>query len=248
MIAYQLYSSREHGPLADTLSMLAGAGYRAVEGHGPLYDDPAATRDALDAAGLAMRSGHVSVDALEDPAAVLALARTLGLTHVFAPHLAPDRRPADAEGWRAFARRLDETGRPLRDAGLVFGWHNHDFEFAALPDGSRPIEHLMDGTDLALEMDVAWIVRAGEGPLPWIERYGARAATVHVKDIAPPGERAEEDGWADPGHGVMDWPAIAAALRPHGPALWIAEHDRPCDDARFARTAIATMRDLGLER
>ena len=247
MKSYQLYSSRGHAPLPDTLRMVAGAGFAAVEGYGPLLADPGETRAALDAAGLAMPSAHVAADDLSDAARVLASARTLGLTHVFAPFLPPDRRPGDAAGWRAFAATLDRAAGPLRDAGLTLGWHNHDFEFRALPDGTLPIEHILDGTHLALEMDVAWIVRAGADPLAWIDRYGARVAAVHVKDVAPPGETSREDGWADPGHGVMDWDAIAAALRPHAPALWIAEHDAPSDDARFARAASATMDRLGMD-
>lgn len=48
----------------------------------------------------------------------------------------PDQRPADAAGWFAFGKRLQQAGKPFADAGLTFGWHNHDFEFKALADGS----------------------------------------------------------------------------------------------------------------
>ena len=51
-------------------------------------------------------------------------------------------------------------------------------------------------------------MRGGADPLDWIDRYGARIVAVHVKDIAPAGECADEDGWADVGHGTIDWPAI----------------------------------------
>ena len=37
MISYQLYSSRNFPPLADTLRMLRTAGYEAVEGFGGIY-------------------------------------------------------------------------------------------------------------------------------------------------------------------------------------------------------------------
>ena len=39
--SYQLYSSRNFPPLADTLTMLADLGYAEVEGYGALYADPA---------------------------------------------------------------------------------------------------------------------------------------------------------------------------------------------------------------
>ena len=245
MLTYQLYSSRAHGSLAETLALVATHGFAGVEGYGPLLDDPAATRDALDAAGLAMPSAHVPHERLADPAWVIATSRTLGLTHVFAPFLAPDDRPADAEGWRAFGAGLDRAAAPLRDAGLTVGWHNHAFELEPLADGGTPLDHMLDGTALALELDVAWVARAGADPSEAIARHGDRIAAVHVKDLAPEGTTAE-DGWADPGHGTMDWPALARALQVHAPALWVAEHDAPEDDARFAARAADTMRALGM--
>ena len=38
-ISYQLYSSRNFGPLSKTLSMLSEAGYQYVEGYGGIFDD-----------------------------------------------------------------------------------------------------------------------------------------------------------------------------------------------------------------
>ena len=147
---YQLYSSRNHGPLARTLPMLAEAGYKGVEGYGALYDalDAAglgSLRAALDAAGLDMPTGHFSLELIEtDPARAVAIARALGLVALFVPYLMPADRPADRRGWQAFGRRLALAGAPVRDAGLGFGWHNHDFEFQPLPDGSLP-DHASSG-------------------------------------------------------------------------------------------------------
>ena len=62
-------------------------------------------------------------------------------------------------------------------------------------------------------MDVAWIVRGGADPLPWIEQHGQRIVAVHVKDIAKPGEGKDEDGWSDVGHGTIDWAGLLKALR-----------------------------------
>ena len=43
----------------------------------------------------------------------------------------PDRALA------AFARDLNRAGRLARDAGLKLGYHNHNWEFVRLDDGSR---------------------------------------------------------------------------------------------------------------
>ncbi|WP_226780287.1 sugar phosphate isomerase/epimerase family protein [Oceaniglobus trochenteri] len=242
--SYQLYSSRDFGPLSDTLTMLGDLGYDSVEGYGALFDDlddPAPLRDRLDAAGLAMRSTHMGLERLaSDPSGVIAMARALGVSQVFAPYIQPADRPADAEGWAALAARLVQMGAPLRDAGLTFGWHNHDFEFHPLPDGTLPMDILLDkAPDLTLELDVAWAVVAGQDPRALIARHGPRLAAAHVKDRAPEGENTDEDGWTDVGHGTLDWPALLGDLRAAGCTNLVMEHDRPADDARFARRSLA---------
>ena len=45
MISYQLYSSRNFPTTADTLKMLAAAGYEGAEGFGGLYADKAGLAD-----------------------------------------------------------------------------------------------------------------------------------------------------------------------------------------------------------
>jgi sugar phosphate isomerase/epimerase len=242
---YQLYCSRNHGPLPETLKMLAAAGYAGVEGFGALYDrlgadDLARLRADLDALGLSMPTGHFGLDLIEtDPVRTIAIAKALGVSAVYAPFLMPADRPADAAGWAAFGRRVHEAGRPLLDAGLAFGWHNHDFEFKPLADGSLPIEHMFEAApDLSWEADIAWVARGGADPFAFIERFGPRITAVHVKDVAPAGEKADEDGWADVGTGVLPWPDLMKALRATPAKHFVMEHDKPSDDGRFARASI----------
>ena len=109
-------------------------------------------------------------------------------------------------------RGSPQSSRAFRPRGLRFAWHNHDFEFQPLEDGSLPIEHVL-GDRLLWEADLAWVVRGGADPRRWIERYRGRIPLVHVKDIAPAGENADEDGWADVGAGVVPWARALAALR-----------------------------------
>ena len=65
------------------------------------------------------------------------------------------------------------------------------------------------------------------------------SSRVHVKDIAPAGENEDEDGWADVGHGMLDWARALAALgRGAGARSVVVEHDKPTDAARFARAQL----------
>ena len=244
--SYQLYSSRAFPPLEDTLKMLKACGYAEVEGFGGVYADPKGLREALDRHGLKMSSGHMGLDLLEkETAKALDIAKTLGMKAVYCPHIAADQRPSDAAGWRDFGSRLARIGKPFTDAGLTFGWHNHDFEFKALPDGSVPQALMFEAApDLAWEADIAWVARGGADPIEWIRRYGNRITAVHVKDIARPGEKLDEDGWEDVGHGTVPWKAIWAELKNTPAKTFVMEHDKPNDDARFARRSIAAAKNL----
>lgn len=242
--SYQLYSSRNFPPLDTTLGMLKRNGYARVEGYGALYTEPRAIRAALDANGLTMPSGHFSIDLLEnEPQKVLDIAGMLGMKAIYCPHLAIEQRPADAAGWSAFGERLEAAHAVYSKAGYVFGWHNHDFEFKALPDGAIPQKLIFDAApSISWEADIAWIIRGGADPFQWIENHGKRISAVHIKDIAPSGENADEDGWADVGHGTVDWKALLTALRATPVRYFIMEHDNPSDHERFARRSIATVK------
>ena len=247
MYSYQLYSSRNFGPLAATLKMLAEVGYRDTEGFGGLYSDEATLgvlAEGLKANGLTMSTGHFGLPMIEtNPDFVIKVARAVGMTKVYCPHVMPADRPGDSAGWRAFGARLQKAGAPIVAAGLGFGWHNHDFEFSGLADGKVPMfEILAGGPELEWEMDVAWVVRGGGNPLAWIEAFKGRITSAHVKDIAPRGENPAEDGWADVGHGTVDWKAISVALKAAGVKYYVMEHDNPADDRRFATRSLASSK------
>lgn len=239
--SFQLYSARKFQPWPDVLAMLSAAGYKNVEGFGGIYEDPAGFRALLDGNGLSMPSGHFSIDALEnDFDTVVRTATTFGVERIYCPHLVADQRPADKAGWQDFAGRLAAVGEKIRAEGFGFGWHNHDFEFVAAVDGSLPMQILLDtAPDLDWEADIAWIIRGGADPFDWISRHGDRITAVHVKDIAPAGECADEDGWADVGHGTVDWTRLFREIAAQTPArLLVMEHDNPLDAKRFASRSI----------
>jgi sugar phosphate isomerase/epimerase len=242
-LSFQLYSARKFPPLADQLATLAGLGYRRVEPYGALLEDVAGLAAGLAGNGLAAPSSHVALDRLrKDVDGAIADARTLGLSLVVVPYLLPAARPADAAGWRALGGELAAIGDRLAAAGLRLAWHNHDFEHVTLADGSYPLDLILEAAPKLLwEADLAWIHRAGADPLAWIGRHADRIRAFHVKDVAPAGEAADEDGWADVGHGVIDWPRLLPAMRASGAELYVVEHDNPSDWQRFARRSAETV-------
>ncbi|MFN0114863.1 MAG: sugar phosphate isomerase/epimerase family protein [Paracoccaceae bacterium] len=247
--SYQLYSSRNHPPLSSTLRMVADAGYTQVEGYGGLYADDAALSGlarGLKDTGLAMPTGHFGFEMVaNDAPRVLRIAKTVGLKGVIVPHIAQDDRPSDAKGWSAYGAALARVGAPYRDAGLFFGYHNHDFEYVPTDGGHLPLDLMLAADDsLVLEFDVAWAVRGNRDPMDTIARHGGRIRAAHVKDIAPAGQCEDEDGWSDVGAGTMPWAALMAALKKAGTAYFVVEHDNPSDDRRFATRSINALKAM----
>ncbi|OLP43461.1 sugar phosphate isomerase/epimerase family protein [Rhizobium oryziradicis] len=248
-LGFQMYSARNFQPYSSILEKLGAAGYSHVEGFGGMYGDLDAAglkalRADMDKNGLTMPTGHFGIDMLEnDTGRVFEITDSLGIKAIYCPYLLPDQRPSDAADWFAFGQRLEAAGKPFVEAGLTFGWHNHDFEFATLSDGSTPQEQIFaGGPGLKWEADLAWVVRGGADPFAWIESYGKRITAVHVKDIAPAGENTNEDGWADVGHGTVDWKGLVGTLGKFNVDHYVVEHDNPSDIDRLITRSIASFK------
>ncbi len=164
----------------------------------------------------------------EDLPGTIAKLKQLGVETAVVPAIPPADRPKERAGWGALGAQLGLLAKRLTDSGLRLGWHNHAFEFETLPDGSKPLEAIL-GNDAGLlwQPDLAWIVRGNADPKPWLARYRTRIFAFHVKDIAPAGECADEDGWADVGTGTMDFDALLPDMRATPATIWVVEHDNP---------------------
>ena len=241
--SYQLYSSRNFPPIDDVLGRLAKVGYRQVEGFGGLYADAAGLAASLRKHGLSMPTGHFGLAQLLDTDTALKTAETLGMRVLYCPAIPKEERSQGEAKWVELGETLAKLGEAFRKRGFGFGWHNHDFEFKPTDSGKLPMDILLEtAPHNEWEMDIAWVVKGGQDPIAWMKKFGARINAVHVKDIALAGENTNEDGWADVGHGTMDWQALQTAVKAHTNArYWVMEHDNPSDDTRFAQRSFAAV-------
>jgi sugar phosphate isomerase/epimerase len=247
--SFQLYSARNHPPLADNLKLLASLGYKQVEGYDGVFGtgEPAELRGQLDGLGLRLPTTHLGLGSLEDVDATRALAESLGIEVIYCPAVAWEERGQSDDGWRALAEKLARLSEIYAGSGLGLGWHNHDYEFKRTTTGAMPLDLILEGApDLQWEADLAWVVKAGEDPAAWLDKYAARVTAVHIKDIARPGEAVDEDGWADVGHGTMAWDKLMAAVSGSTACRYfVMEHDKPSDVRRFAERSINALREMG---
>ncbi|KKC38066.1 sugar phosphate isomerase [Devosia epidermidihirudinis] len=248
-IAYQLYSSRYFPPLAAQLPLLKAMGYDAIEPWLPAYEaDPSLFRRQLDDAGLACYGFHMPLSGLVDePNRFIDIALTLGANVLIPPYVTAEEREPTADYYRALGEKLGRGADAASSHGLKVAWHNHDFEFVPLPDGTRPIDHIFEagGKDVWFEIDCGWIVRAGVDPAGEIQRFADRIIAIQTKDTAPAGTTVDE-GWTATGDGIIDWRLLAQNFHKTAADHLVVEHDNPSDWERFARRSINFIRGIGL--
>ncbi|MEQ1901157.1 MAG: sugar phosphate isomerase/epimerase [Devosia sp.] len=250
-IAYQLYSSRNFPPLETQLPELKSMGYDGIEPWLPAYevDDGVSFRKALDGAGLQCFGFHMPLSGLVgEPQRFIDIASRLGASWMIPPYVTPlERAGAGAEYWKALGGKLAKGAALAKPHGLKVAWHNHDFEFRPLPDGSLPISHILaeGGEDVWFEIDCGWIRRAGADPAAILAQFKDRIGVIQTKDMAPEGTR-QDDGWAATGDGIIDWAALVPLFRATKADHLVTEHDNPGDWRQFAKRSINHLRGLGL--
>ncbi|MBA3944872.1 MAG: sugar phosphate isomerase/epimerase [Herpetosiphonaceae bacterium] len=234
-IAVQMYTLRTlPGSFDDTLAQVAAAGFTAVEtigDHGCTVDQ---MRALLDKHRLRVISTHLQLDALQNHMPeIIAFNQAIGNDTLVVPFIPALRGERRANVFQETGRLLGELGRRCQEAGMHLLYHNHDWEMADL-DGQLALDWLFEsaGPSVGFEPDLAWIASSGVEPVALLHRYAGRCLRVHVKDLAPQGERPEDALWdgivmADVGSGTLDWPAVLAAARDAGAQWYIVEHDNP---------------------
>ncbi|MFC7328870.1 sugar phosphate isomerase/epimerase family protein [Marinactinospora rubrisoli] len=197
-LSVQLYSVRDAlaADTGATLARLAGIGYRAVEPFGlgtpgvpagERLSRAQELRRSLDAAGLAVSAVHCGLP--EDLGALAAEIGALGAdtAYIAVPQLVPgfdNTVFGDADRLADFADTLNAAAETLAGSGIRLGYHNHEFEWARLPDGRYGYDVFWSLADerLVAELDVYWATVAGVDPAAVLTRLGPRAVAVHLKD------------------------------------------------------------------
>lgn len=235
--AVQMYTLRDftktRADFDTTLGKVAEIGYQAVQlsGIGCMNGadpevDAATARTMLDNHGLTCIATHRSWESfLNNLDGEIAFHQALGCSYAAIGSLGPYRNDGEA-GYR----RLIEETRPvlpkLKEAGITWGYHNHEFEFQRIGPGQRTLYDLFieEGGDLfALEIDTYWAVHAGINPIRLIQRCAGRVPVIHVKDKEVVDR---ETVFAPIGEGNLDWDGILPACREAGVEWYAVEQDR----------------------
>lgn len=238
----QLYSLREYigQDAKGVLAKVAKAGYQEVETYGYSPDKhfwglkPTEFKAVLAANGLTTPSGHYDLSGyLRDGDEALLnttieAAKACGQQYLIVPYLDEKLRATPAD-FRAVAAKLNQAGTRCKAAGLRLGYHNHDFEFKPI-GGTTLYDVMLKETDPALvdfEMDIYWVVRAGQDPIKLMQAHPKRFPLWHIKDM----DKAKAELNTEIGAGSIDYRKIMTYASTAGLKHAIMEQENFAMDA-----------------
>ena len=247
-VCLQMYTVRDdaQADLAATLSTVGALGYAGVEIAGYADHTAAEYKKLLDDNGLTAVGAHVGFDLVKNSLSqVIDEAKLFGYDYVMVPWIgAPYTDSMD--GYRKLGSELKEASVKLKEAGLTLGYHNHAFEFEKSEDGVFGFDAIFDsaGPEVAVEMDTFWVVKGGQNPAAYLEKYAGRVPIIHLKDMDAEGH------FAPVGEGEIDYTgALLPAAEKAGVQFYVVEQDSckaPLVPLESIRLSIQNLKGWGL--
>ena len=187
-VALQVYSVRDAAEqdFAGTMKKIKDMGYDGVELAGLYGNSSEKIKKVLDEIGLTAISAHVPfADLKADIDSVIDTYLLLGCKYIAVPYLDEENRP-NAAGFIDTLKEIDRIGAACTSKGITLLYHNHDFEFVKMADGSFGLDYMYNAIPaehLKTELDVCWVKVAGQDPVEYIGKYAGRSPVVHLKDF-----------------------------------------------------------------
>jgi sugar phosphate isomerase/epimerase len=217
-----VYRGREQEDLTGVLAEVRRARYDGIEAGNLSSIAPATVvRQMLADHRLVMsgvHTGYGDLEASDRLQSHLEFLQAVGARYLICSGVAPGE---GIEAYEKAAETFNRVGEQCQQAGLVFCYHNHDWEFKTF-NGVKAIHRLAEITDPALVqlcVDVYWVTIGGEVPREFIRRYAGRAQYFHFKDGA-------KGSFIELGQGTIDLSAARDAALEAGAEWIIAEQDR----------------------
>jgi len=226
----QLYTLRDVLPKDPkaVLKQVASFGYKQIES----YDHDqlgifwgmknTEFKKLMDDLGMKIVSSHCDMN--KDFERKAAEAAEIGMAYLLCPYLGAQKKIDD---FKKFADTFNQKGEICKKNGIRFGYHNHDYSFVPL-EGQYPQDVMMQNTDKNLvdyEMDIYWVVTAGQDPIAWIDKYPGRFKLSHIKDRKRGVAQSEREVSVVLGTGSIDFQKIIKEARAKGMDYYFVEQE-----------------------
>ena len=199
-IGFQLYSVRTEleKDFYGTLKRVREMGYTGVE----FYNEYAGNsivdvKRMCTELGLIPFSNHVPFQTMmDDLDKVIEENTILGVQYITFPYMDEASRPGvDPDKFKETVAKIGEIGEKVKAAGFQLLYHNHDFEFAKLPDGTVGHDYIFSSTPpgaVMVELDACWADYAGFKSDQIVPKYKGRIPVIHIKDYYKEGELSSD--------------------------------------------------------
>ena len=233
-----------------TLKNLASYGYKQLEGYegskglfwGMSNID---FKNYLSDLGMKMIASHCDQTGdLEGFRKKCDQAAEIGVEYLICPSLSPRK---ELDTFKRHAERFNKNGEIAKRSGIKFAYHNHGYTFEKI-EGVYPHDILMNNTDsdiVDFELDIYWIIVAGEDPIEWFNKYPNRFTHCHVKDAMKTNKRSGFES-CTLGKGMIDFKTILSHGKKRGLKHYIVEQEAYQDSTPMeaARDNVTYMRNL----
>lgn len=247
-VGLQLYTIRDAmaADVAGSLKKLSDMGYKNLElanyADGKFYGfAPKEFKKMVNDLGMEIISSHTQVEAAGitvDNAKKMADDHAeLGVKYCIQPWVnEPDRT---IETYKKMVGDWNQVGKIMKESGIQFGYHNHNFEFKNT-DGIVPYYDIymkeLDPALVTMELDLFWVNKAGQDPVEMFKKYPGRFQLFHLKDMhtkQEPFYDVIKDDVCEVGAGVIDFKAILAAKDIAGMKYTFVEDDNQGNGKTF---------------
>ena len=230
----QLYTLRDDMPKdpRGILKKVAAMGYKYIESFehdklGMFWGmSNVEFKRYLDELGLNLVSSHCNINKDFDRKAEEAAA--IGMKYLICPSI-DNEKGMSVDDCKKAADLFNTKGEVCKKNGIRFAYHNHDGPFISRGNHLIPEEYLIKNTNPELvdfEMDIYWVVTAGQDPLVWLKKYPNRFKLGHLKDRKKNTPLSEREVSVNLGTGSIDFHKICHIAKEHGMTYFIVEQEK----------------------
>jgi sugar phosphate isomerase/epimerase len=249
-IGLQLYTIREAmgKDVPGSLKKVSDIGYKYLEmadySNGKFYGYmPSDFKKMVTDLGMEVLSSHAGVNPkgiTTDEAKKMAEDHAkVGAKYCMQPWIEEADRKSIA-GYQRMVAEWNKVGKIMKENGVIFGYHNHDFEFDTV-EGKVPYFDVflpeIDKDLLTMELDLFWTTKAGQDPVEIFKKYPGRFQLFHMKDMltkkAPIFTTNGVNDFAPVGTGLIDFKRILAAKKTAGMKYMFVEQDNAGENKPF---------------